>query len=564
MINFTCTKSRSHHNIKSIVTTMKSFLTIAIIAISLLAIYIKSPLNENEELHRKLQVSLLDIIHTKSGETNNDKPKIYAFYSKQHDNDVSMANWATSWADKGWDPIVLTAADAEKNSAYKELKSTLDSRGDLSAKAKEKYLGYVAMSHTKEGGWFSELNVLPLNPGNMMELPNNGELTFHVSDGPALISSNQKGWKIYTHLMIQAAQESLEDALIEIKQNKNNGLPFIVEPRVMSAKQLFAPSFFYRDMCEFTQNKIAIRFAFYDMPKGLFDDREQNIMAEQWLRLHRVRCLSPHPIVFTFADGFPEDKIGSSTAELELWKRSWAEKGWEPFVLNLLDARRHPAYPELIKIFHQQQTPLGSFYEACYLRWLAIVASGGGWMSDIDVFPLHMPPEKALPNNGNMTSYERHIPCLISASAMEYDRVRILLQQSLIQHKDQFWSDLFGFQQISEQFNNVYIYGTEAVPINKIYANIIHQVPNEQQQQHSIDSMEHICPLTNKLRAIHFSPFAISQVIKGIQYEYKERSEFIQTWISNWNQQCDAPMHHLRKRFQEKGKLAHGLTYYNT
>merc|ERR1719343_823587 len=183
-------------------------------------------------------------------------------------------------------------------------------------------------------------------------------------------------------------------------------------------------------------------------------------------------------------------------------------------------------------------------------------------MSDIDVHPLHMPPVKALPNNGNMTSYERHIPCLISASAMEYDRVRILLRQSLIERKDQFWSDLFGFQQISEQYQNVYIYGSEAVPINKLYANVIHQESNE--PQHSIDALEHICPLTNKLRAIHFSPFAISQVVKSIQYEYKERAEFIQTWMRHWNEQCYAPMHRLRKRLQEQGTLTHGLTYYNT
>jgi len=444
----------------------------------------------------------------------------------------------------------------KKHSEYKELVTSLKAR-KLSDTAEERYLGYVAMSNVKEGGWFSELNVLPLNPGNKSDLPD--IITFYVKDGPSLMSADNQAWNSFARLMINSAQESVEDALIEIKKNN---FQFRLDLRVMSAKQLFNPDFFYRDMCAFTKNKMAIRFAFYDIPKKLFDVKEQTTMADQWLRLHRARCLSSRPIIFTYSDGFPEDKVSRSVEEVNVWKIAWSAAGYEPFVLNTLDARRHPGYPELQNIFKQLKAPLGAHNEACYLRWLAISSSGGGYMSDVDIFPLHMPSDSdnILPNNGNFTSYERHIPCFISANAREWDRVRVLLQQNLIEHKNQFWSDLFAFQAISEQNNNAYILGSEALPINRIYSSI--QSSSDVAQ--SINSFKDVCPITNRLRAIHFSPFAISQVVKSFHLEYKERTEFIQAWMRNWNEQCYEPMQRLRHHLRTKGKLVHNLIYYNS
>jgi hypothetical protein len=70
---------------------------------------------------------------------------------------------------------------------------------------------------------------------------------------------------------------------------------------------------------------------------------------------------------------------------LEIWEKSWRYYGWNPIILNLDDAKRHPFYEDYIKKCQQFPTVNNKDYEIlCFLRWLA-VAEVGGWHCDFDI-----------------------------------------------------------------------------------------------------------------------------------------------------------------------------------
>ncbi|CAE7267339.1 gly-3, partial [Symbiodinium sp. KB8] len=59
----------------------------------------------------------------------------------------------------------------------------------------------------------------------------------------------------------------------------------------------------------------------------------------------------------------------------------------------------------------------------CYMRYLAMAEAGGGWMSDYDVIPTWFPPDTDLPNDGRFTSYQNHVPALLSGRQDEWYRM---------------------------------------------------------------------------------------------------------------------------------------------
>jgi hypothetical protein len=71
---------------------------------------------------------------------------------------------------------------------------------------------------------------------------------------------------------------------------------------------------------------------------------------------------------------------------LDIWAASWSLAGWTPIVLRETDARKHPRYDAFRKKFWELPTEYGHDYEgACFLRYAAVSAAGGGMMVDYDV-----------------------------------------------------------------------------------------------------------------------------------------------------------------------------------
>jgi hypothetical protein len=138
----------------------------------------------------------------------------------------------------------------------------------------------------------------------------------------------------------------------------------------------------------------------------------------------------------------------ADVALLELWVEEWKKMGWDPIILTLNDAKRHARFQE----FHQQlqfvplrgidgSTTVNTEYnQFCYLRWLAMSTIPiGGYMSDYDVLPIRRFEETI----GTFTVYSsgregRGIPCLMSGSQEEWDRLTWLLLENALHHLDHF------------------------------------------------------------------------------------------------------------------------------
>ncbi len=92
--------------------------------------------------------------------------------------------------------------------------------------------------------------------------------------------------------------------------------------------------------------------------------------------------------IFTYHMDIPGFDFPSERKLLALWLDRWRAIGWEPYVLNESQARKHPdfaAFEAKTKTFPTVNNP--DYERACYMRWLAISVLGGGIMFDTDVIP---------------------------------------------------------------------------------------------------------------------------------------------------------------------------------
>lgn len=84
------------------------------------------------------------------------------------------------------------------------------------------------------------------------------------------------------------------------------------------------------------------------------------------------------------------------------WKHSWEKLGWQNTMLNRSHAQASPLYnkltQKLMNAAHGLPPELATRFDwiiARYIRWCALHAAGGGWMSDYDVLNKGFNPEIA-------------------------------------------------------------------------------------------------------------------------------------------------------------------------
>ena len=144
----------------------------------------------------------------------------------------------------------------------------------------------------------------------------------------------------------------------------------------------------------------------------------------------KVTSFDNRPSMYTF---YSHVETGASVDTdrklLELWAEEWTIAGFDAKILTLDDARKHPSFPTYERVLREQTKlykPLEYNY-MCFFRWLAMAAIGGGYMSDNDVLPMQgsymLSKHATLPNDGNFTAYQRHVPSMMSGSANEWDRL---------------------------------------------------------------------------------------------------------------------------------------------
>ena len=154
------------------------------------------------------------------------------------------------------------------------------------------------------------------------------------------------------------------------------------------------------------------------------------------------------PVIYMFyapklqQSGVEGDNAIENIQLIHMWKTLWKESGWEPRVLDLEDAKKHPdfiKYSEILQNSVYTNLYDQSYDSLCFLRWLAMASHGsGGWMADYDTIPMGISVMTGLnlPNNGKFTSYEQWVPSLMSGTAEEWERMSHLVLNQVKNEKN--------------------------------------------------------------------------------------------------------------------------------
>lgn len=233
------------------------------------------------------------------------------------------------------------------------------------------------------------------------------------------------------------------------------------------------------------------------------------------------------PVIYTF-----QQKKGRGDLDLiELWKEEWSKAGFRPRILTLADAKKNRYFKEMEDVV----SPLfGDGYDAmCFYRWLAMASVGGGWMSEADTFPTNFPLSEGfnLPQDGILSSYETHVPALLSGSAEEWTRVSRLMIDCIPRASGP-KSEMHVLQTLKDEGNSdIQFLSKFNVQVGLVYQSP-HQVDCEKMGMGRAVHMAH--PYMDKAFAKRLFPVEITG--PGPAKDY--RSDAIKVFMDDWRYQC--------------------------
>lgn len=165
------------------------------------------------------------------------------------------------------------------------------------------------------------------------------------------------------------------------------------------------------------------------------------------------------PRINTFYSHVPMLSFADETKLILLWMERWEAAGFEPIVLTEYHAHKHPCYaPFCEKIDSLPSVNPPAYDRACYLRWLAMNAIGGGLMADYDCIPYE---KIKLPKTGTrLLSYQNHVPSLVYGSAAGYQDVISAIMSYEVTEKDR-------VQKEKIHVSDMYILLNSGVPYEK-------------------------------------------------------------------------------------------------
>jgi hypothetical protein len=146
----------------------------------------------------------------------------------------------------------------------------------------------------------------------------------------------------------------------------------------------------------------------------------------------------------------------SSQQELiDLWKISWSRQGYEPIVLNLEDAKKHPYFEtlnrEMRRIFNEiTGKQISDYGMSCWLRWLAYSTQVEEkfYVSDYDAINVNFSITEP---NDKLNLMDSDCPFLASGTPVQFEnlckafievsneRIDILKQQANHYHDQEFF-----------------------------------------------------------------------------------------------------------------------------
>ena len=171
-------------------------------------------------------------------------------------------------------------------------------------------------------------------------------------------------------------------------------------------------------------------------------------------------------------------------------------------------------------------------------------------MADYDTFPINLPADHILPNNGKFTGHAKYIPNLVSGSASEWNRMVGLLFHAFSRHNHkantEFYSDMYANKYL--YYNNASFTGSSrTAQLDEFY---VDEIANPSTRWHLIDPYDFTnkCQLSNNYTAVHFSHYACNRMwfcrdgshkdVNGNPQKRLRRSEVAREWLESWKIQC--------------------------
>lgn len=496
----------------------------------------------------------------RSIKTNKPVMHTYIDRSDQYVNEEILKVWIEAWRDADWDVKILSPEDAKNHPEYETYEKQLDD-ANLCCLPRQTFLRHVAMSTVKNGGFYSEPYVFPLHPDihpevreNNSTLPNEGKFTSWDGIFGSHMSASHDEWNRMTKVLINNMEKNVVLSLQKIHDKVPNE-EFHHEDQVSHPNMLLTNQQFTSDFCKEYENYSTIRFHPSEMQQNSVDADYSHDIISSWFKLHKARCWGDRPVIFTFYE--PVDYLDSENPQdlLEVWETSWSNAGWEPVVLSLGDAKRHPGYKKLIKTL-EDSLQFGSnrdrYNYFCFMRWLAMASSGGGWLADYDTFPLKLPASHELPNDGKFTGHANFVPNLMSGSALEWNRMSKELFDTFADHNKiaskSFYSDLYAAKDLLESKQS-YLALPRMAQVDDFYLTEIADPATKWRRLDPYDFTKK-CHLADDYVAIHFSHYSCQRMWfcregghqdrEGNHVDRLRRSEIARKWLEAWNKQCNA------------------------
>jgi len=243
------------------------------------------------------------------------------------------------------------------------------------------------------------------------------------------------------------------------------------------------------------------------------------------------------PLMHTFWEPIGETSPGDD-AMLDLWKDEWGKLGFTTRIITLADAERHPYFEEMKKVV-EEEFPDDVYNQYCFYRYLAMAACEGGWMSDFDTLPTNFPIKDRyyMPNKGGFTSFQSHVPSLISAKAGEWTRIGELLTEAIARTDKWINSDMYVLLTLKEdQENNV---TDHKIDFRSPSWNV--KAKFQYMSAHEINCRDMAIG-----RAIHFSHSALAGMYKNGLFPVKaewplkdgRRAQAAKIFMDEWRDQC--------------------------